>query len=151
MLTKEADENPINAIKYNIIGTTNILEACKNNKIERLVFSSSVYVYSEHGSIYRITKQTCELLIENFNEKYNLKYTILRYGSLYGPRANKFNFIYNAINQALVENKITRKGDGSEIRDYIHVIDAAILSVEILNSKFENEYNDHWKSKYQSL
>jgi nucleoside-diphosphate-sugar epimerase len=44
-------------------------------------------------------------------------------GSLYGPRANSFNFIKNAINQALLENKIERKGDGNEIRDLYGISD----------------------------
>ena len=69
---------------------------------------------------------------------YNLNYTILRYGSLYGPRANKFNFIDRIINQALLDKKIIREGNGQELREYIHIIDAARASVEILNQDFKN-------------
>ena len=134
----ESKEKPVETVKNNILGTTYILEACKKYKVKRFVFASTIYVYSDLGSFYRSSKQTCELLIENYFEEFKLNYTILRYGSLYGRRANEFNFIRNAITQALLEEKIDRKGDGNEVRDYIHVIDAAKASVEILKDNFIN-------------
>ena len=125
-------------VKKNILGTTLLLDACKDEGVERFLFASSIYVYSELGSFYRTSKQACELLIENYNELYSLDYTILRYGSLYGSRANDFNFIKNAITQGLIEGKIDRKGTGEEVRDYIHVIDAAKASVQLLSEKYIN-------------
>ena len=136
----EAKENPVKTVEYNILGTINILDACRKSEIDRFLFASTIYVYSDLGSFYRSTKQSCELLIENYFEEYSLNYTILRYGSLYGKRANKFNFIRNAITQALKEGKIDRKGDGNEIRDYIHVKDAAKVSVEVLKDDFINSH-----------
>ena len=68
-----------------------------------------------------------------------MPYTILRYGSLYGPRTDDRNFIYHIIKQALTEKKIVRKGDGEEIREYIHAYDAAKGSVEILSDEFVNQ------------
>ena len=59
---------------------------------------------------------------------------------MYGRRANEFNFIRNAITQALLEGKVDRKGDGSQIRDYIHVKDAAQASVEILKDDYNNSH-----------
>lgn len=137
---KEAKDNPINSARFNIIGTLNILDACVKYKIKRIIFSSSIYVYSNHGSFYRSTKQSCELFIENYFEEYKLEYTILRYGSLYGTRANNFNFINNVIKQALLNKEIIRKGDGQETRDYINVIDAAISSVDVLSEDYINKY-----------
>ena len=92
------------------------------------------------ASFYRASKQASELIIESYQEKFDLNFTILRYGSLYGPRANKFNFIRNIIEQALNEGKISRKGNGQEIRDYIHVKDAAQSSVEILSETYKNQH-----------
>jgi len=136
----EANKKPVETVTSNILGTTYILEACREYKVDRIVFASSIYVYSDLGSFYRCSKQSCELLIENYFKEYGLNYTILRYGSLYGRRANKFNFINNAITQALLEGKVDRKGDGSEIRDYIHAKDAAQASVEILQDDFNNSH-----------
>lgn len=137
---KEAKDDPIKSANFNIIGTLNILEACKKFNIKRIVFSSSIYVYSNHGSFYRTTKQSCELFIENYFEEFNLNYTILRYGSLYGIRANDFNFISKVIKQALLDKEIVRRGDGQEIRDYINVIDAAQLSADILKEEYLNQH-----------
>ena len=130
---------PLETVEYNILGTTTILEACRKNKVKRFVFASTIYVYSDAGSFYRSSKQACELIIENYNEVFNLPYTILRYGSLYGPRADDKNWIHKILNQATKDGKITRHGDGEEIREYIHVEDAAKLSVDILSKQFENE------------
>ena len=135
----EAYTKPLITIEKNIIGNTTILEACRKNKVERFVFASTIYVYSESGSFYRSSKQACELIIENYNEAFGLPYTILRYGSLYGPRAKDNNWIHKILKQALKEGKITRHGDGEEIREYIHVKDAAKLSVKILSKEYENQ------------
>ena len=137
---KEARDNPEQTVEFNVMGTIFILEACKEFNIERFIYSSSIYVYTEHGSFYRSSKQSCEPFIENYNEEFGLPFTILRYGSLYGKRANHFNFIHNAIKQALMEGKIIRKGDGNEKRDYINIIDAARTSVDILDKKYANTY-----------
>lgn len=136
----EAQLNPIKTVKKNILGTTYILEACKQQKVKRLMFASTIYVYSELGGFYRSSKQACELLIENYQEEFDLDYTILRFGSLYGRRANEFNFISNSIYQALIDKKIQRKGDGSEIRSYINARDAASASIELLSEKYKNKY-----------
>lgn len=135
---KEAQEKPVDAVEVNILSTTYILDACREFGIERFIYGSTIYVYSEHGSFYRSTKQASELLIENYQKIYNLNYTILRYGSLYGPRANHFNFINNIIRQAIKEKKIVREGNGQELREYIHIKDAARASVEILSPEFVN-------------
>ena len=137
---QDASDNPIETVKNNILGTTYILESCKNNKIKRFVFASSIYVYSDLGSFYRTSKQSCELLIENYNKIYDLNFTILRYGALYGRRANDFNFIGSAIKQALLTKKIIREGTGEGLRDYIHVNDAAVASVNILDERYIDTY-----------
>lgn len=136
----EVAQRPLESVKANILGNSNILEACRKAKVSRFVFASSLYVYSKSGSFYRSTKQACELIIDNYNEIFGLPYTILRYGSLYGPRAGTDNAIYRFISQALTEGKITRYGDGEELREYIHVADAAKGSVEILSQEFENQH-----------
>lgn len=137
---EKASQNPLDTIKFNIFGNSIILDACRRANVKRFIFASSIYVYSKAGSFYRSTKQSCELLVENYNEIFGLPYTILRYGSLYGPRADKSNFIYSIIKQALTKGKIIREGDGEEIREYIHVFDAAKSSVEILSNEFVNQH-----------
>jgi len=136
----EAKKDPYRTFEINVMGNTNILEACRRNNVKRFVFASSVYVYSDLAPFYRSSKQACELVVEDYQKSFGLEYTILRYGSLYGKRANNFNFIKKIIRQALVDGKIVRKGDGEEIRDYINVLDAARCSVDILSDEFRNEH-----------
>jgi len=131
---------PIAFVKNNILGNAVLLEAARKNKVKRFVFASTLYVYSKAGSFYRSSKQACELMIENYSDVYGLEFTILRYGSLYGPRAGENNWIWRVVKQALTEKKITRHGDGEELRDYIHVRDAARLSADILDEEYGNQH-----------
>ncbi len=149
-----AKSNPLNTVKTNIYGNAVLLEASRLAKIKRFIFASTLYVYSKAGSFYRSSKQASELLIENYHDVYNLDFTILRYGSLYGPRANESNWIYKVIKQALNERKIIRHGDGEELREYIHVLDAARLSVDILSEEYKNQYvviSGHQQMKIKDL
>ena len=136
----ESAKRPVDTAKYNILGTVILLEACLKAGIRRFIFASSSYVYSDSGFFYRSSKQACESFIENYAELYGLKYTCLRYGSLYGPRADERNSIYRLIKQAIQDGKITYYGTGEEIREYIHVRDAAQASIRILGDEFENQY-----------
>jgi len=136
----ESVEDPEKTIKGNIIGTQNILKASLSHKVKRIIFASTIYVYSDLGGFYRATKQACEKIIEEYQKAYGLNYTILRYGSLYGIRSNSFNSIRNMLNQALKKKEIIRRGDGEEIREYINVKDAAKLSVKVLNKEFANRH-----------
>ena len=134
----EAYLRPVETTRVNVLGNINILEAARAAKVGRFIFSSSVYVYSDAGSFYRSSKQACELFIEDYQKVYGLNFTILRYGSLYGLRSDERNWIYRILKQAIEEKKITREGDGEELREYIHVQDAARLSVDILNEDYNN-------------
>ena len=135
----EANLRPIDTVRSNILGNAIILEACHLSRVKRYIFASSVYVYSMSGGFYRCSKQACELYIETYYENYGLEYTILRYGSLYGPRANEKNAIYRFVLQALADKKINYFGSPEALREYIHVEDAAECSVEILKSKYVNQ------------
>lgn len=138
----DAIHDPINTMNINVIGNLNILEACKNNgKIKRFVYASSAYALSNHGSFYGISKQSSEKLTEEYYKRYGLKYTIIRYGSLYGERASHNNYIYNLLYDGLINGELKYKGDGEDLREYIHASDAAKLSVDILQDKqYENEH-----------
>jgi UDP-glucose 4-epimerase len=131
-------KKPKDTLHLNIQGTTNILEACRLNNIERFVFASTVYVYSDAGGFYRASKQACEIIIEEYQKIFGINYTILRYGSLYGPRAPEENFIYRVLKQAITEKKINLGYGLDEKRDFIHVYDAAKMSVDILQSEYQN-------------
>ena len=136
----ECATRPVDTAKYNILGTVQLLEACRKVGIKRFVFASSAYVYSDSGSFYAASKQACESFIENFSELYGIKYTCLRYGSLYGPRSKEWNSVYRLIKQAIQNGKIVYRGTGDEMREFIHVRDAAQISVAILQPEFENQY-----------
>ncbi|MBL4700862.1 MAG: NAD(P)-dependent oxidoreductase [Phycisphaeraceae bacterium] len=133
----EAIDKPRETMFVNLMGTVNLLEAARKYKVKRFVFSSSIYVYSDQGSFYRTSKQACEHLIQDYHDRYGLEYTILRYGSLYGPRADASNSVFKMITSALGTGKIEYAGNGQEVREYIHIRDAALMSAEILEDEYK--------------
>ena len=133
------NESPAQAIEVNIAGTSNVLEACVQEKIERFIFSSSVYVYSEFGGVYKSTKQACELLIEDYNEMHDLGYTILQLGSVYGPGAKQINLISRLINEALSLKEIHHYGTGEEVRQYIYVEDVVQAAATSIDNNYKNK------------
>ena len=134
----EAGGRPVDTAKYNILGNVITLEACRKAGVTRFVFASSLYVYSKEGGFYRCSKQASELYIENYRQVYGLEYTILRYGSLYGPRADNRNAIYRFVREALEKGCIEYYGLPTALREYVHVEDAALCSVEVLEPAYAN-------------
>jgi len=138
----DAIHMPITTMNINVMGNMNILEACRETgNIERFIYASSAYALSEEGSFYGISKRTSEKIIEEYSKRYGLKYTIIRYGSVYGERESHNNYIYNLIKNGLETGVLEYKGNGEDIREYIHAKDVAKLSVDILeNREFENQH-----------
>ena len=136
----EANNNFLKSIDVNINGTVNVLEACIKKKAKKIIYSSSIYARSEQGGIYSTTKLASEMLIERYSSKFNLKYTIIRFGSLYGEKSNYFNTIKNLIKQGISKKKIIRNTRGNEIRNYIHIKDAVAICLNLVSQKYNNKY-----------
>jgi len=136
----DATTKPLDTIQQNIMSTTTLLEAAQKQGVKRFVFASTIYVYSDKGGFYRCSKQAAELYIEEYAHKFGLDYTILRYGTVYGPRADSRNSIYRYLKQAMEKRIIIVAATGDEIREYIHVKDVARLSVSILDGEFRNQH-----------
>ena len=137
-------DNPIETVETNILPVVNLLKICKKNKVKRFVQASTVYVGGAYGSFYKSSKLACESYIEEFQKRYNLDYSILRYGTIYGPRSEKTNSVFQIIKNALKNKSIVYGGNPEIVRDYIHVYDAAKASVKSLE-------NDFKKKKIKSL
>ena len=135
----KAKNKPLETINQNVIGAAIAMEAAYKAGVERLIYASTMYVYSPYGSFYRASKQSAETIIEAYSEEHNLDYTFLRYGSLYGPRAQKWNGLKKYVDQIIRNGELNYKGTGMERREYIHVQDAARLSVDVLHDDHINQ------------
>jgi UDP-glucose 4-epimerase len=129
---------PLETIKANVIGSANVLDACATHN-KRLMFGSTLYVNSIHGSFYAATKKSVEEIIDVYSKERGLKFTSLRYGSLYGPEAQDWNGIKSIVREIVVNKKLNYNGTGEELREYIHVSDAARMSLKVMDDKYINK------------
>lgn len=153
-----AFQDPLRCVAVNIQGTANVLEAARRNKARRVVFASTVWVYtgardnnvSESspffmpgaGHVYTSSKIAGELLCHDYWQLYQVPVTILRYGIPYGPRMRETLVIPIFLRKAFAGEPLTIAGDGSQYRNFLYVEDLARAHLLILNGKAENEtYN----------
>lgn len=154
----EAKKDPINCYNTNVLGTMNVLEAARKNDAKRVIFASTVWVYStsekekvdettkidisKSRHIYTSSKIAAEFAIQSCKKLYGLDFTILRYGIPYGPRARPETVIPIFVKNALEGKKITIFGDGKSYRNFVYVEDLAEGNVLAMKKKAENNvYN----------
>lgn len=142
--------SPFETLNLNVMGNLNILTASAAASVKRYVYASTVYVFSKKGSYYGISKQAAERCIEEAG----VPFTILRYGTVYGPRSDEKNRIYRMLFEAITTKEFYLDGTGQEEREFIHAKDAARLSVDILDRAYASKHimltgNDRYT--YKSL
>ena len=135
----QARHEPLLCAKVNILGTVQALNLCHKYKIRRFIHASSIYATSSQGGFYSCSKRASEDYLVEFNKSYKLNYTILRFGSVYGPRSDKNNGIRIILDKAISQRKIIYMGNKKAVRKYINVLDVARACVEILKSRYENK------------
>jgi UDP-glucose 4-epimerase len=136
----EALARPIDTVRVNILGNVHALEACRKHAVRRYVYASTVYVHSREGGFYRCSKLAAEQFVEEYSRAYGLDYTVLRYGSLYGPRSDRHNGLWRVVKRALETGRVSYEGSAEAMRQYIHVADAARASVVALGDEFRNQH-----------
>ncbi|WP_378956322.1 NAD-dependent epimerase/dehydratase family protein [Pelosinus sp. sgz500959] len=132
----------------NVLGTVNLLEACRKTTVKRIVFSSTAAVYGDvtmlpvletsptvPTSFYGLSKLTCEKYLALYKKVYGLDYVVLRYANVYGERQGDggeggvISIFTRKIHQG---EPVTIFGDGSQTRDFIYVGDIATANYQSL-------------------
>lgn len=129
----KGEEHPQDFMDTNVVGTMNIIEACKLHKVGQLIFFSSSSVYGNQTppnhegvatspiSTYGATKVIGELKVQESG----LNWTIIRPFTVYGENGRQDMVIYKWINEVQAEKPIHVRGDGSSKRGYAYVGDVA--------------------------
>jgi UDP-glucose 4-epimerase len=145
----ESIDKPQECVEINVNGLLNVLDACKEYSVKRIVLSSSAAIYGEDPespktinmkpapkSPYGITKLDSEYYLQMYNEQYGLGAVSLRYFNVFGPRQNPKSqyaaVVPIFISKAIRNEPITIYGDGEQTRDFIFVkdvVEANILAV----------------------
>ena len=108
--------------------------------VKKFIHASSIYANSEQGGFYGSSKRAAEDYIERFWKKYKLKYTIIRFGSIYGLNAGKSNGINFIIDNYIKNKTLVYEGTKNSARRYIHVNDACELCLKSIGTKLDNKY-----------
>jgi UDP-glucose 4-epimerase len=141
--------------QINIVGILNVLEACRKNNVNKIIFTSASSIIgdpqnfkvSEKDPIipktaYGITKMTSEHYLRLYNEIYGMNYVIFRFFNIYGPYQK--NGIIPSIYSRIRENKpISVLGKGDQVRDYVYIKDVIpffdrSISTNIANNSIFN-------------
>lgn len=140
-------ENPETYIDSNVVGFLNVLECCRKNGVNRLLYASSSSVYGQSSndvfstsdntdnpiSLYAATKKSNELMASTYSHLFGLKATGLRFFTVYGPYGRPDMAIY-LFTKAIFSNKaikIFNNGDMSRDFTYIDdIISGIILLLE---------------------
>ncbi|XVJ65320.1 MAG: NAD-dependent epimerase/dehydratase family protein [Lacibacter sp.] len=142
-----SNANPREDLMVNVVGTFNVLEACKKNGIERLVYSSTASVYGnpkylpipEDGnksflSFYSASKFSGEVYCQAFYEVFNVPVSVVRYSNVYGfnqlPSNPYCGVIGKFIESSVKGDTIKIHGDGEQTRDYTFVDDAVEATIQ---------------------
>jgi len=138
-------EDPYFDMDVNIKGTINLLEACRNSNIKRLIYSSSGAIFGEARylpideehplnpeSPYAVSKLAAEKYCFAFHKVHGVPTTVLRYFNAYGPRQDTSEYA-NAISIFLSRTKdgkpLTIFGDGKQTRDFVFVEDIVTANI----------------------
>jgi len=142
----QCHEFPSSAFDVNVRGTFNVMEACTNERVKRLVYSSSASVYGDalsepmsedhpfnNRNFYGATKICGESMLRAFHHRYGLDFVGLRYMNVYGPRQD-YQGAYIAVIMKMLDaidrgERPTILGDGSEAFDFVAVEDCAQANV----------------------
>ncbi len=131
--------SPEDAERVNARGTVAVLEAARRAGVKRIVYASTIWVYSDceeeevdeetllpaPSHLYTSTKLAGELYCKAYQELYGIDYTIMRFGIPYGPRAREAAVIPAFVNKAFKGEPLTIAGDGSQSRRFVYVEDLA--------------------------
>jgi UDP-glucose 4-epimerase len=123
----------------NTRGTLNVLEASRKAGVKRVVYASTIWVYSDceeqvvdedtrpaaPSHVYTATKLAGELYCKSYQELYGLEYTIMRFGIPYGPRAREGGVLQAFVQRALAGEPLTVAGNGEQSRRFVYVEDLA--------------------------
>lgn len=142
----QCHEFPRSAFDVNVAGTFNVLDACVQHGLERLVYSSSASVYGDavsepmdedhpfnNQNFYGATKICGEAMARAYHHRYGLNYVGLRYMNVYGPRQD-YQGAYIAVIMRMLDaidrgEGPTIMGDGSEAFDFVAVEDCAKANI----------------------
>lgn len=130
-------DHPKAYIESNIIGFFNILEACRNSKVQHLVYASSSSVYGGNKkvpfstedkvdnpvSLYAATKKTNELMAHTYSKLYDIPTTGLRFFTVYGPAGRPDMFYFSAAEKLAAGQNIQIFNYGDMIRDFTYIDD----------------------------
>lgn len=141
----------------NILGTINVLEACKKANVKKIIYPSSAAAYGEPKylgidenhpinpiSYYGISKYTPENYIRTYSELYNIDYTIFRYSNVYGIRQDpkgEGGVIAIFMDKLFKGESPTIFGDGSATRDFIYVEDIVEANIKALHRGSKEVFN----------
>jgi UDP-glucose 4-epimerase len=149
---RKSYDEPLENFRIDVLGTLNVLEACRLNNVKQIIFASSSVVYGNAGiptpenapiapiSNYGAAKAASEYYVSTYSQLYGIKAIVLRYANIIGPRLTHgvIHDFYEKLEKNPKELEIL--GDGTQEKSYLHVndaVEATLLAVQRTKKNFE--------------
>jgi len=149
---------PTTTLKVNLIGSYNVLEACRETGIKRMIIFSTSEVYGpniyqadEEGMttlgpigkprwVYAMSKLASEFMAESYDREFDIKYTSIRPFNVYGPGQVGEGAIHNFIEKAIKEETLIVHKPGNQIRSWCYIDDMTdAIELILSNEASENQ------------
>lgn len=142
--------DPINDADINILGSINVLEACREAGVKKIIYPDSAAIFGEPKylpideahpigmiSNYGVSKHTVEHYLEVYRQLYGINYNVLRYSNVYGPRQDTSG--EGGVVSIFCDKLIKRQapnifGNGEQVRDFVYVKDVARANLMALET-----------------
>ncbi len=155
---RKSVNDPILDTNINVLGSINLLQLCVQYNVKKFIFASSGgTVYGEQNFYpateehptqplcpYGINKLTIEHYLHYYSTVYNLKYIVLRYANIYGPKQDPWGeagVVAIFINKILAKEQPIINGDGEQTRDYTYIDDVVDANMLAMNSPTTGIFN----------
>lgn len=136
-LVEIGQANPVQTFQVNVAGTWNVLEAARQNQVEKTIAVSTAHVYGDNPNLpfqeayypqpsrpYETSKACADLIAQSYADSFGLDVEIPRFVNIYGPGDLNFNRLVPKVIKTVLSGENPRLWDSGAVRDFLYVDDA---------------------------
>lgn len=143
-LVEMGEESPVETYRTNVLGTLNVLENARKNKVRRIIVASTAHVYGSNSEIpyletyspkpsrpYETSKSCADLIAQSYRSFYGLSVLVARFVNTYGPGDLNFSRVVPYVIKKILDRESVEIYGGKSIREYLYIKDAVSAYISL--------------------